>query len=143
LRSFPLQTGDPEARRGSPDSSEWHLKHAALGASRPLPSDGRVEAEVTVRKPLSEKLVEHAITVVSWSYFYSYIADPLTRIKVDEFIHLETLELHGHLTSPRDKVGLPAKIMIVARRLQMDGQSSRYDRPVLGNIETTRKLLEA
>jgi hypothetical protein len=91
----------------------------------------------------SEKLTEYAIAVGSWSYFYSYIADPLTRLEVDEFIHLETLEFQGKLTSPRDRVGLPAKIMIACEKVQRDGEATRYDRPVLGNLDAKKKLLEA
>jgi hypothetical protein len=99
--------------------------------------------DMVVRGPFSEKLVEYAITVVSWSYFYSYIADPLTRLEVDEFIHLETLEFQGKLTSPRDRVGLPAKLMIACEKVPVDEQLIRYDRPVLGNLDTKKKLLEA
>ena len=98
---------------------------------------------MVARGPFSDKLVEYAITVSSWSYFYSYIADPLTRLEVDEFIHLETLEFQGKLTSPRGRVGLPAKFMIACEKVPMDGQTIRYDRPVLGNLDTKKKLLEA
>jgi hypothetical protein len=98
---------------------------------------------MVARGSFSEKLVEYVFTVSSWSYFYSYIADPLTRLEVDEFIHLETLEFQGKLTSPRDRVGLPAKVMIACEKAPLDGEAVRYDRPVLGNLDAKKKLLEA
>jgi hypothetical protein len=80
--------------------------------------------------------------VVSWSYYYSYIAEPLTRNEVDEFIHLETLEFLGTLSGPPDKVGLSATIKIACEKAHMDGQPTRYDRPVLGNLELKKKLMD-
>lgn len=97
---------------------------------------------MVIRSPFSEKLIEYAVTVSSWGYFYSYIADPLTRLEVDEFIHLETLEFQGKLTSPRDKLGRPAKIMIACEKVQREGDPVRYDRPVLGNLNAKKELLE-
>lgn len=91
----------------------------------------------------SEKLVEYAMAVNDWSYFYSYIAEPRTRTEVNEFIHLETLDLHGTLVSPNHRCGRNLTIMIACEKAPADGQSTPYDRPVLGNIDTSKKALVA
>jgi hypothetical protein len=98
---------------------------------------------MTVGGQFSEKLTEYAVTVTSWNYLYSYIADPLTRFEVDEFIHLETLEFQGKLMSPRSKLGLSAKVRIACEKASMDGEPTRYDRPVLGNLNANKTILEA
>jgi hypothetical protein len=95
-----------------------------------------------VKAPFSERLVEYALAVTGWSYFYSYIAEPLTRLEVGEFIHLETLELEGTLTSPKSRLGLSAKILVACEKAPRDGETSRYDRPVLGNLAIREKVLE-
>jgi hypothetical protein len=97
---------------------------------------------MVARRPFVEKRIEYAVAVDSWSYYYSYIADPLTRLEVDEFIHLETLEICGTLTAPRNVVGLPAKIMIACEKIPRGDQPNPYDRPVLGNLEAKKKRLE-
>jgi hypothetical protein len=101
-----------------------------------------VEA-VMIARSFSEKLTEYAITVRTWAYYYSYIAEPRTRHEVDEFIHLETLELHGALTGLHDRKALSVKIMIACEKVRVDGDPSRYDRPVLGNLDMKSKSLEA
>jgi hypothetical protein len=40
-------------------------------------------------------------------------------------------------------VGLPAKIRIACEKVPVDGEAIRYDRPVLGNLNAKKKLLEA
>lgn len=91
--------------------------------------------------PFSERLVEYAVKVTGWSYFYSYIAEPLTRLEVGEFIHLETLEFEGTLISPNSRAGLEAKVLVACEKEPRDGEMSRYDRPVLGNLAISNKAL--
>jgi hypothetical protein len=91
----------------------------------------------------SERLTEYVVTVDGWDYLYSYIADPLTSFEVDEFIHLETLEFQGKLTNPRSKLSLSAKVRIACEKAPMDGEPTRYDRPVLGNVHAKKRILEA
>jgi hypothetical protein len=93
-------------------------------------------------KALTEKLVNYTINVENWSYFYSYIAEPLTHLEVNEFVHLETLELHGRVTRPK-KAEVSAIIRIACEKASRDGEQIRYDRPVLGNIYVKTELLEA
>jgi hypothetical protein len=84
----------------------------------------------------SEKLIEYSVAVTSWDYFYSYIADPLTRDEVD------ALEFRGRLVDPRNR-GHPAKVLIACEKDQRDGEPVRYNRPVLGNLVVKKRFSEA
>lgn len=88
-----------------------------------------------------EKLVQYSMPVDGWSYYYSYIAEPRTRTEVDEFIHLETLDLHGKLMSPHRQSGRELTIMIACEKAPVAGQATAYDRPVLGNLDGSKKIL--
>lgn len=92
---------------------------------------------------LTERLVEYQMLADDWSYYYSCIAEPRTRTEVNEFIHLETLELHGKLTSPNHRSGSNLTIMIACEKAPTEGQQVAYDRPVLGNLDTSKKTLVA
>jgi hypothetical protein len=92
------------------------------------------------KQAFSEKLKEYTITVRAWGYYYNYIAEPQTRDAVEEFIHLETLELHGALVSRKE---VSAKVMIACEKVRAEGDTSRYDRPVLGNLDMKGNSLEA
>ena len=94
------------------------------------------------KRVLSERLVEYSINVESWGYYYSYIAEPLTDVIVNEFVHLETLELRGKVDVPH-KAGSAATIRIACEKSPADGEQIRYDRPVLGNLVAKAKLLDA
>lgn len=91
----------------------------------------------------TERLVEYVMAVDDWNYFYSYIAEPKTRTEVDEFIHLETLELHGTLASHRRQSGRSLTIMVACEKTRADGKPVTYDRPVLGNLDTSKKAFVA
>ncbi|MGY3354904.1 hypothetical protein ACVWZK_001567 [Bradyrhizobium sp. GM0.4] len=99
--------------------------------------------DMVTKNVFCERLVEYAVEVSSWSYSYDYIAAPLSRSEVDEFIHLETLELQGDLTKSPRLAGRRAKIMIAPEKAgPRNGETSQYDRPVLGNLHTKKKLVE-
>lgn len=91
----------------------------------------------------TERLVEYVMAVNNWNYFYTYIAEPRTRTEVDEFIHLETLELHGTLLARNRQSGRSLTIMVACEKAPADGQPVTYDRPVLGNLDTSKKAFVA
>ncbi|MCK1505141.1 hypothetical protein [Bradyrhizobium sp. 18] len=91
----------------------------------------------------NERLVGYAMAVNDWDYFYSYIAEPRTRTEVDEFVHLETLELHGKLISPNHQTGRKLTIMLACEKAPAEGQLVTYDRRVLGNLDTSKRAMVA
>jgi hypothetical protein len=95
------------------------------------------------KRGFSEKLSEYSIAVEGWSYFYSYIAEPLTALEVSEFIHLETLELHGRLIQLTQRAQTSVTIRIACEKSPVGGEQTRYSRPVLGNLDAKKRLLEA
>lgn len=94
------------------------------------------------RRPL-EKLETYTIDVDGWSYLYSYIAEPRSPTEVDEFVHLETVEFQGSVVDRKKRIAAPARIKIACEKVTADGEPSRYDRPVLGNLVAKKKLVEA
>ena len=125
--------------------SEVSPVRAIAGQPRvfPTPSSHEPgEANMNTPQSLVEKLDAYSVQVDSWDYLYTYMAEPLTLDEVNEFIHLETLEFDGKLLSPRARAKTAAKIRVACEKDLREGESSRYVKPVVGNLLARKKIVE-
>lgn len=78
----------------------------------------------------------------AWNYFYSYIADPIDTEEVDEFIHLETMDLEGRLLEPRAYKSRAARLMVSCEKPTPPGDPI-VQRPVIGYMTVRARHVDA
>ena len=93
-------------------------------------------------KEFSEELERYEFSIDRWEHSYSYIADPLSLTEVDEFIHLETLDLFGKMTLPLIYAGSAICLMIASERPGPGDQPVSF-RPVIGNVTIRGRVFDA